>query len=72
MPDPTLTELMERDPLGLNDPEIEITIREYRDMRVKFNLGDVKAGKVKDTVPKALKGADAETFKGLMDLKIDL
>lgn len=70
MPDPTLTELMERDPLSLNDKDIALIISEYRTKRSQFNLGDMKAGSTKSKAPAAVKGA--ENMKELLDLKIDL
>lgn len=72
MAEATLTELMERDPLLLEDKDIESAIKQYRDMRHKFNLGDIKAGKVGAKTPTALKGADAQSVAGLLELKIDL
>jgi hypothetical protein len=60
-----LNELFNRDPLLLSKPEIESIIQGFRDMRYKFNTGDLKAGKVK--TPKA---AAAATL--MNELNIDL
>ncbi len=74
MPDTLeLTEIFKLDPLGLtkNGPEIVARVKGFRDMRSRFNLGDVKAGKVKETAAdKKAKSVLAELGDDFGDLKI--
>ena len=65
----SLTQLMEKDPLGLTDPELDVIIAGMREMRDKFNLGDMKAGTVKKAVPKALQGLDV-ALESKLDIKL--
>lgn len=62
-----LNELMTRDPLLLTREDIRTIIASYRDMRHKFNLGDMRAGSIK---PRASKKEDEETAG--LDLEIKL
>lgn len=67
--EPDLNELMNRDPLGLSDTDIDAIVAGMRERRHRFNLGDQKAGSAKPrATPKALKGLDDE----VLDLEIKL
>ena len=64
-----INRIFAEDPLSLTDEDIAKTIKAYRDMRYKFNLGDTKAGSIKPkAVPKALKGIGDD----LLSTKIEL
>jgi len=56
-PTSELDHIFTRDPLELSksDEEIAIIIKEFRDRRHKFNLGDLKAGNLKAKKTKAQK-----------------
>jgi len=62
-----LAELYARDPLLHSQQDIEAIIKANRDMRYKFNLGDLRAGSVKAKTPKALEGVKTEDLKGLLE-----
>lgn len=67
-----LSELFERDPLSLtkDDPAIVKMIEAYRAMRVKFDMGDMKAGSTK---PRATSKKPPSLAAALADsIKIDL
>ena len=70
MPDPTFdpAKIFQTDPLNLTNEDIEQVIEVYRAKRNQFNLGDMKAGSLKKSVPKALAGASKE----VMDLEVKL
>jgi len=64
-----INELMEKDPLSLTNDDIRSIISMYREMRSRFDAGNLKAGSIKPkAVPKALKGLDTAT----LDLDIQL
>lgn len=67
-----LTELYERDPLSLTSEDIDEVIRAYREMRVKFNLGDLRAGSVKKPSAKALAGADKNDLKEMLEMSLKI
>lgn len=70
-----LPELFARDPLQQKhtDEEVEAMVADYRGMRARYQLGDVKAGSPrKATPPKALAGADAATMKDILDIEVNL
>lgn len=58
-----LSEIFDLDPLSLtkDHEDLATCIKGFRDMAFKFNLGDVKAGKVqKEAKPNAATGLDIE------------
>lgn len=64
-----LNVLMNLDPLGLSDKNIEAIVAAMRERRVRFNLGDQSAGSARPKAPpKALKGLDSD----VLDMEIKL
>ena len=61
--------LFSRDPLKLTDEDITEIIKKFREARVSFKQGNMKAGKT--TAPKLTK-AEAEVKASGLDLSIDL
>ncbi len=67
--EPTLSELMNTDPLLLTADNRRAIITAYRDLRHRYNQGDMQAGSIKAKAkPKALRNAD--DLKDLGDLKL--
>lgn len=62
-----LTTFFDRDPLSLSDTDFDEVVKGYRDLRSKFQLGDLRAGSLKAAkTPKALAGQDAKTLSDLL------
>lgn len=64
----TLEELFERDPLELNDEDIDSIVAGLRAMRVRFNVGDTKAGSIRK--PKTSKVVAESGLSGMLEIKL--
>lgn len=69
-----LSDLFDADPLGHSDKDTDTIITGFRDMRHKFNLGDLRAGSVKTTAkkPTAISAVSASELEELLNLPIKL
>ena len=66
-----ISELFQRDPLGLTKDGISAIAAYYRDARAKFNLGEKSAGSTKKMAKGGAEGPKIDA-KGLDDLLNDL
>lgn len=65
-----ITELFARDPLQLEDQDIDAIIARFRESRKAFNLGNMKAGSTKPKTKTEKATAELRKKLGGIDIKL--